>query len=225
MLRNYLTIALRNIVRHKLYSFINIAGLAMGLACVIFIILFVRDELSYDKWVPDSDNLFRVDVAAKMPGRPLDHIAASPFPLPAFMKDHLPDVTAMTRFWPVSMTVQVGDRQFLEQVSEAEPNLFTVLNLPLAAGDPGQVLQRPESIVLSESLARKYFGTTKAIGRQVVMNRSNCGKDLVSCPQATVALRVTGVMRDLPHNTQFKIDAVVPHTSPVDRITEAGKTA
>jgi len=225
MIRNYLTIALRNIVRHKLYSFINIAGLAMGLACVIFIILFVRDELSYDKWVPGSDNLYRVDVMARLPGQPWGHMAAAPFPLTALMKDNLPEVTAMTRLWPIRMTVQVGDGQFLQEVSEADPGLFTVLNLPLAAGDPGQVLQRPESIVLSQTLARKYFGNANPVGRQVVMNRSNCGKDLVTCPQAAVALRVTGVMRDLPHNTHFKIDAVIPHTSPVDRITEDGKKA
>src|SRR5262249_3391855 len=161
--------------------------------------LFVRDELSYDKWVPNSDNLYRVDVMARLPGQPWGHMAAAPFPLPALMKDNLPEVTGMTRLWPIRMTVQVGDRQFLEDGSEADPGLFTVLNLPLAAGDPGQVLQRPESIVLSQSLARKYFGSANPIGRQVVMNRSNCGKELVTCPQAAVALRVTGVMRDLPH--------------------------
>ena len=70
MFRNYLVIALRNIVRHKLYSFINIAGLAVGLACLILIILFVRDELSYDKWIPGSDRLYRVEVTYFPPGRP-----------------------------------------------------------------------------------------------------------------------------------------------------------
>src|ERR1044072_1536887 len=67
--RNYLVIALRNIARHKLYSFINIAGLAVGLACVIFIMLFVRDELSFDKWLPNSDNLYRVDTMPQLPGK------------------------------------------------------------------------------------------------------------------------------------------------------------
>src|ERR1043166_2671407 len=99
MFRNYLTTALRHIARHKLYSFINIAGLAVGLACVIFIILFIRDELSFDKWLPGSSDLYRVDVTAQVPGKPFDHIALAPFPLPALMKDHLPEVTAMTRLW------------------------------------------------------------------------------------------------------------------------------
>ncbi len=223
MIGNYLTVALRNIARHKLYSFINIAGLALGLACVVFIILFIRDELSFDAWVPGSGNLYRVDVDAELPGRPVDHFALGPFPLGGFMKDHLPEVTAMTRLWPTSMTVQLGDRQFLEEINETDPDFFTVMKLPLVAGDAGQVLRHPESIVLSETLARKYFGTTNAIGKQVVINRSNCGNEMVTCPAAAVSLRVTGVMRDLPHNTHFKIDAVIPHTSPVDRIGEQGK--
>jgi len=224
MIGNYLTVALRNLVRHKLYSFINIAGLALGLTCVIFITLFIRDELSFDKWLPGSDNLYRVDVGAQLPGRPMDYFALAPFPLPALMKDQLPDVTAMTRLWPTRMTVQAGERQFLDDVTEADPNLFTVLGLPLTAGDPGQVLQRPESIVLSEALARKYFGAANPIGRQVVVNRTNCGNQLVTCPPAVVTLRVTGVMRDLPHNTQFRIDAIIPNTSPADRITGGDRT-
>ncbi|HJR57362.1 MAG TPA: ABC transporter permease [Rhizomicrobium sp.] len=225
MLGNYFATAWRNLLRHKLYSFISIAGLAVGLACVIFIILFVRDELSFDKWLSGSDNLYRVDVTAQLPGTPKDHFALAPFPLPALMKDHLPDVTAMTRLWPGRMTVQVGDRQFLEEVNEADANLFTVLGLPLVAGDPGQVLQRPESIVLSQALARKYFGTADPVGRTVTVSRINCGAGKTSCPEAIVSLRVTGVMRDVPHNTQFKIEAVIPHFSPADRIGEKDKKA
>jgi len=221
---NYLTVALRNIARHKLYSFINIAGLAAGLACVIFIMLFVRDELSFDKWLPNSANLYRVDVTASVPGKPFDHIALAPFPLPAFMKDHLPEVTAMTRLWPTRMTIQIGDRQFLEEVNEADANVFTVLGLPLVSGDPRQVLQRPESIVLSQALARKYFGATDPVGRILVVNYPSCDDQRVSCPE-TASLRVTGVMRDVPYNTQFRLQAVIPHTSPADRIGEPGKKA
>ena len=82
MFRNYLTIALRNIVRHKLYSFINIAGLAIGLTCVILIALFVRDELSYDKWIAGSDRLYRVEMTFYPPGRPPIPLAQTSMPLP-----------------------------------------------------------------------------------------------------------------------------------------------
>ena len=97
MFRNYLVTALRNIVRHKLYSFINIAGLTVGLACVIFVILFVRSELSYDKWIPDTQDLYRIELSVYVPaGDPLD-MAVIPFPMPAAMRDEIPEVTRMTR--------------------------------------------------------------------------------------------------------------------------------
>jgi len=97
MFRNYLTIALRNIVRHKLYSVINITGLAVGLACVILIALFVRDELSYDRWIPGSDRLYRVEMTFYPPGRPPIPLAQTSMPLPLAMRDNIPEVRAATR--------------------------------------------------------------------------------------------------------------------------------
>ena len=105
MFRNYLIIALRNFIRHKLYSFINIAGLAVGLTCVIFMILFVRDELSYDKWIPGTQNLYRVELTHMCPvGRRWD-IAMIPFPMPEAMRRKFPEVTGMTRFYTEGMTM------------------------------------------------------------------------------------------------------------------------
>src|ERR1700758_2716696 len=96
MFRNYLVTALRNIARHKLHSFINIAGLAVGLACLILIILFVRDELSYDKWIPGSDQLYRVEVTFHPPGRPDQPVAQISVPVPFAMRDQIPEVRAAT---------------------------------------------------------------------------------------------------------------------------------
>ncbi len=107
MFRNYLTVALRNLIRHKLYSVINIAGLAMGLACVLFIILYARDELSYDTWVPDSANLYRAELTIYPPGRPPLDLAVIPFPMPATMRDEIPGVTGMTRLWSEPMTLKL----------------------------------------------------------------------------------------------------------------------
>ena len=81
MFRNYLVTALRNFTRHRLYSFINVAGLAVALACAIFILLFIRDELSYDKWIPGSDDLYRVEVTFHFPGEPVFPSGGAPFPL------------------------------------------------------------------------------------------------------------------------------------------------
>src|ERR1700727_3555136 len=92
LLGHYLLTASRNLVKHKLYSCTNIVGLAVGLACAIFIVLFLRDELSYDRWIPDSENLYRVEVNKVIPGRELMNAAVAPFPMPRSMQDHIPEV-------------------------------------------------------------------------------------------------------------------------------------
>src|SRR5215469_15760656 len=122
MFRNYLIIALRNIIRHKLYSFINIAGLAVGLTCVVLIALFVRDELSYDRWIPGSENLWRVEVTYHVPGRS-DAIITSQttMPLPIAMRDQIPEVRSATRLVQERFTLTAGDRQFSEKVGVVDP--------------------------------------------------------------------------------------------------------
>jgi putative ABC transport system permease protein len=156
MFHNYLVIALRNIARHKLYSFINIAGLAVGLACAVLIILFVRDELSYDKWIPGSENLWRVEVIYHVPGRSEPIITAqTPMPIPPAMHDQIPEVRSATRMVREGMTLTAGDRQFSENVGAVDPNFLQVIPLPLVEGDPRTVLSRPENIVISQAAARK----------------------------------------------------------------------
>jgi putative ABC transport system permease protein len=223
MFRNYLTIALRNIIRHKLYSFINIAGLAVGLTCVILIALFVQDELSYDKWIPGSDKLYRVEVTYYPPGRPAVPLAQTAMPLPVAMRDNIPEVHAATRLAEENMAVTVGDRHFSERVTVVDPNFLQVIALPLISGDPRAVLAHPESVVLSQSLARKYFGDADPIGKTISPLRPACAPGAASCDNSTVPLKVTGVMRDLPHNTHLYIDMLVPNTSIVDRMDQEAK--
>src|ERR1700761_4127165 len=110
MFHNYLITALRNVFRHKLYSFINIVGLTVGLACAIFIILFVRDELSYDRWIPGTENLYRVEVTYLVPGQPPIVASESPFPAPNALLAQLPEVKAATQLQRYQMTVAKGDR-------------------------------------------------------------------------------------------------------------------
>jgi putative ABC transport system permease protein len=219
MFRNYLVIALRNIVRHKLYSFINIAGLAVGLACVVFILLFIRDEISYDKWIPGTQNLYRVEKTSYLLGRDPFAVARVPFLMPAAMREGIPEVTSMTRLNYNFMTLFAGDRQFRENVAEVDPNFFGIIRLPLVKGDPASVFRDPESLVLSESAARKYFGTTNAIGN-IVRTTTNCesADDITKCRGQLIPLKVTGIMRDIPHNSHFDGDVFMPNTSIADRI-------
>jgi putative ABC transport system permease protein len=219
MFRNYLVTALRNLVHHMLYSFINIAGLAVGLACVIFIILFVRDELTFDSWLPGTENLYRLEITGHLPGRPPLEMATTPFPMPAAMKDQIPEVTAMTRLVPEAITIMVGDRQFFDTVAVVDPNFLSVIRLPLVAGDPTKVLRQPQSIVLSQTLARKYFGNADPTGKTVTVSNTNCAVGDESCLSKPITLTVTGILRDLSHNTQLQADALMPNTSLADRIT------
>jgi putative ABC transport system permease protein len=162
MFRNYLTVALRNIVRHKLYSFINIAGLTFGLTCAIFVILFVRDQLSYDRWIPGTENLYRVENTWNFPGKPSEQNARTAFPAAQAMRDQIPEVQARTRLTRRSTTILVGNRQFPESLDIVDPNFLEVIRLPLVAGNPASVFAKPESAVLSETTARKYFGESIA---------------------------------------------------------------
>src|SRR6185437_15080179 len=223
MFRNYLVTALRAMARHRLYSFINIAGLAVGLTSIIFVILFVRDELSFDKWIPGTQNLYRVEVTITGADRPPLAIAVTPFPMPEAMRNEVPGVTGMTRFMSEPMTLTNGDRLFAERVSVVDPGFFKLIRLPLVIGDPDTVFRQPESVVLSQSAARKYFGDADPIGRTLVTGRGDCAGTDTACQAATVSLKVTGVMRDLPHNTQLAGDVFIPNTSIADRTSKEGK--
>jgi putative ABC transport system permease protein len=210
MIRHYLRVAARSIASHKLYSLINIAGLAIGLTCAVFVVLFVRDQLSYDKWIPGTKDLYRLELTVEIPGRTPLPMAVVPNPMPVAMRDQIPGVTAMTRLSTWTMTLSNGDRRFSQQVDVVDPDFFTIIRLPLLRGDPAAVLQQPESVVLSESAARKYFGTADPLGR-FLTTQGNCGSHAAACPQ--VSLRVTGIMRDLPHNTQLTGNVFIATTS------------
>jgi putative ABC transport system permease protein len=223
LLRHYSTTALRNVLKHKLYSFINIAGLSVGLACAIFIALFLRDELSYDRWIPNTANLYRVELTFHMRGRPPWPLATAPMPLLQVMQDKIPEVKATTHLVPEAKTVAVGDRQFPETVAVVDPNFFQVINLPLAKGDPARVFSQPESIVLSESTARKYFGDVDPLGKIVTVTGSGimCDRSDDACLTAVHPLTVTGVLRDLPPNTHLVADLIVPNSSQADELRPA----
>ena len=223
MFWNYLTVALRNLVRHKLYSFINIAGLAVGLTCAILIVLFARDELSYDKWIPGSDKLYRVEMTYHFRGRADMVSAQTSMPLPAAMRDDIPEVTSATRLALEPITMTLSDRQFSEKVAIVDPNFFQVVALPLVSGDPRTVLARPEAIILSQSTARKYFGDADPMGKTILAERPPCPPDTVTCDTSPVALTVMGIMRDLPHNTQFDMGLIAPNTSAADHLNQRMK--
>jgi putative ABC transport system permease protein len=226
MLEHYLRTALRAFLRHKLYSSINVVGLSVALACAILILLFVRDQLSYDAWIPGTQNLYRLAMTIHLPGSPPLALTNCPFGVLTAMGERMPQVKAVVHVVPEGMTVMAGERQGHETVTVVDSNFFQVLRIPLVRGEPAQVLSQPESVVLSESMAHKYFGDADPMGR--IMRVSGklidfCAPHDTSCYGATHPLTVTGVMRDLPHNTQLIADFIIPNGSQADELTKGEK--
>lgn len=222
MLGHYLLTAWRGFVRYKLYSAINVAGLSIGLAAAILIVLYVRDQLSYDSRVPDSASLYRLEVTFHTPGRAPSPLAMTPFPVLTAIQGRIPQVKAVTHVMPEQMTVIIGGREFRQTITFVDPNFLRVIKLPLVAGDPARVLAQPESVVLSQSAARKLFGTANPIGRVLSLSQDEsgaCGARDGTCLSKVYSLMVTGVLRDLPHDTQLVADVVVPNTSRADEMT------
>ena len=226
MFRNYLVTALRSFLRHKLYSFINIVGLTVGLICTIFIILLLRDELSYDKWIPGTANLYRIELSFRIPGQPPLRSNNSAFPMPDAMQAQIPEVRAAIHLEPYRMTVTTGNRQFLDHVDVVSPNFFQEIRLPLTQGNPTAVFTQPESAVITESMARKYFGGRSAIGKTLrIGGICEFGPEVRGCVIRQANVLVTGVMRDLPHNTQLRGDVFIPNTSVADPMSPERKHA
>ncbi len=226
MLRHYLVMAARSLAHHKLYTFINLAGLSIGLAAAILIVLYLRDQVSYDKWLPGTANLYRLERGVPIPGHGTQHTAQCPFPVLRAVGDEISQVKAVTHVHPEWITVHVGDRLFHETAIFVDPNFFQVIRLRLAEGDPAGVLLQPESVVLSENFARKYFGMANPIGKTLSVNQDYngaCGASDTACLNASHPLKVTGVLRDLPHNTQLIADLVVPNTSRADGMSQQDK--
>ena len=200
MIKNYLTVALRFLAAHRLYAVLNIAGLAVGLAAATMIAMFVADEVSYDRWIPDAERIYRVHTTWNIPGRaPLVTVAASGMAKAALEKD-FPEIESAARMFVARPTLTRGGDTFFEAVALADPNFFAVLAIPFVAGERATALAKPGSVVISESIAKKYFGAAPALG-QVISGRFRWGER---------ELRVTGVFKDLPSNTHLQLDMVAP---------------
>ena len=194
MIKNYFKIAFRNITRHKAYSLINISGLAIGMACSILILLWVQHELSYDRFHKNADQIFRITCNAS------DFKAAvNPAGMPAGLKTELPAVRNFVRLSHLTTTLfEAGENKFEEKNTfYADSTFLEIFSFPLIAGNPNTVLARPDAVVLTQSMAKKYFGKQQALGKTLKRNNG----DFVT---------VTGIFADLPPNSHLKFDFIMP---------------
>jgi len=192
MFKNDLKIALRNLGKQRGYSFINIFGLAVGIAGCWLIFLFVSREMSYDRQFPDYERIYRVGEEIKSSASTRQFAGIS-FPFAPAVKAEFPEVEATARIYQTgSRLIEIGERKFYETgLLFADPEIFDVLGLPLIEGDPASALSRPDTAVISERMAGKYFGTTSAVGKTIVFN----GKTLVE---------ITGVLKNRSSASHLK---------------------
>ena len=194
MIKNYFKIAFRNIARHKAYSIINISGLAVGMACSIFILLWVQHELSYDRFHQQAEQIYRITCNAS------DFKAAvNPAAMPAGLKAELPSVKNFVRLSHQTTTLfESGDKKFEEKNTfYADSTFLNIFSFALLEGSVNTAFARPDGVMLTKSMARKYFGTQTALGK--VLKRNNSDN-----------VTVTGVFADVPGNSHLQFDFLMP---------------
>ncbi len=196
MLKNYLRIAIRNLKKYKVYSLINVVGLAIGITCCIVIMLFVTDELSYDRFNKNVDQIYRPTVLGLMNGHDI-RSALSPSPMGGAVKHDFPEVIAYTRLHQEGPhVIKYKNRIFTDdKFIWADSTLFDVFSLPFIAGNPKTALTQPNTVVITESTAHKYFGSEDPMGRILNIDKR---ADYI----------VTGVIKDIPHNSHFHPDLI-----------------
>ena len=165
MLRNYLTVALRNLFRQKVYSFVNIAGLAIGIATCVLILSFVRFELSYDTYHEKADRIYRVAQERIAADGQVLSTAFSQQPLAPALRAEFPEVVQAVRFVRGGTVISHENNRFYEEFLFGDASALEVFDFPLIKGDRHTALQAPYSVVLTEKMARKYFGTKDPMGK------------------------------------------------------------
>ena len=198
MFKNYLKVALRNLWKNKVFSAINILGLSVGLAVCLLIVLYVVDELSYDKYNVNADRIYRLDSDISFNGTQFTS-TTTPEPLaPTLVKDY-PQVEQMVRIInDGDIQVKKGNQNIQNHNSAfADSTFFKVFTVPMIHGDPATALNEPNSIVIDETAAKRYFNSTDAVGKTLYVNNSaNC--------------KVTGVIKDLPRHSHFHFSFIRP---------------
>ncbi|MCB2221464.1 MAG: ABC transporter permease [Bacteroidetes bacterium] len=197
MIKNYLLNLYRNIARNKFYSLLNILGLSIGMAAAIFILLYVQDELSYDKYNIKHERIYRIESDFTIGGKH-DQFAIVPTPMGPALKIEYPEVESFCRLFGAGNTLfRVGDKEYYEDYFYfSDSTIFDIFTYDLVAGDPKSCLTQPKTIVLTEKIAKKYFGDENPMGQVMI---SGSGR----------SYRVTGVMKNQPSNSHLHFDALI----------------
>ena len=197
MVKNYLKIAFRNLWRHKVFSFINITGLAVGMAACFLIFLYVSFEASYDSFYGKGHRIYRLVTDVKTPSETI-HAGITSWAFAPNIKADFPEVESFVRINSTSVSVRKGEKKFQEdRVLWADSTFFKVFDFKLIKGDRRTALKEQFSVVLSKTAAKKYFGDADPLGQTLLLS----GEDYTAT--------VTGVMEDVPGNSHIQADMLV----------------
>ena len=203
MFKNYIKIAWRNLWKNKLFSFINIFGLAIGISCCILIFLYVQHELDYDTFHEKANRICRVTSDMHQPKQEVFFAPTSPVTAER-LRQNFPEIEKIVRFTSTKRPLTYNNKKFFEAiVLYTDSTLFDVFTLPMLSGNPSRALTAPYSIVLTETAVKRFFGDEPAIGK--IMKFSD-----------TLNLLVTGVIKDVPGNSHFKFDCIISRSTMAD---------
>jgi len=199
MLRNILKVAVRNMLGQKLFSIINVLGLSIGICAGLFILIYVNDELSYDQFNKDIKTIYRINLKGRISGQEVLTSNSCP-PLGPTMVDEMPEIISALRTQQIhDVVVKRDEKSFIEKdrLYFADSNFFQFFSYKLLEGDPATVLNKANSVVLTSTMARRYFGNELPIGKQITMFNDN------------TAYEVTGIAKDPPSNSHIKFKALL----------------
>jgi putative ABC transport system permease protein len=197
MYRNFLIVALRNLRRNKLNTLINIFGLGTAIACILLSFLFVRDELSFDRFHTNLDNIFEVKIVVALPvGRAVSFPKAS---TALDLVNQFPEVIRAVRMEKQNSVARSENKIFEEQALATDPSFFDMFTFPLKFGEGTQILRRPDSVVLTEAMALKYFGTENPVGKILSIRLADEVSDFV----------ITGVLKEIPSSSSLDFDFLI----------------
>lgn len=195
MWRNYLTVGLRALARDRTYAFVNIFGLALGLAACLGLLLYVRYETTYDHWLAGHERVYQVQTVSSEPGQPVVRSQGSPLPVGETLAGGFPQIEAITAVRPGQTVLMRAGRPLFLDVQTVDPSFFQVFRLPFAHGSAKRALPDVNSIVLTEREAIRQFGTSDVVGRTMTLGAGEGRRDYA----------VSGVLRDLPRNSSLRL--------------------
>jgi ABC-type antimicrobial peptide transport system permease subunit len=198
MIKNYLIVAIRNIRRNKVYSLINVSGLAVGMASFLLIMIWVMDELSYDQFHANVDYLYRIEQDQNYSGS-IYHVNVTPYPMAAGVKAEIPEVKYATPYPHAgTLLLRFKEKSFFERRARAvTPDFLKMFSYTFIQGDPLKALDEPASVIITQEIAQKYFGDDNPIGKVITINNQ-------------FDFKVSGVLENLPTNSVIRFDILLP---------------